>query len=504
VERYSRSVFGGPKQATLPARGDDLDLWSLIELLRTPVTISADEGDAVWWGYVAEVTGVAKNLLKPTAPRVQFGVSLNSMRNRIALAYTLLNAAGEETRVTTAWDDAEGNDLVSQMEYGIWELLWTASASSQAHAEAARAMKLSQVKYPVPTLSLNYDAQESQATLICRGWWDTLDWRYCSVPLRLALAYTGGGLVTFYAFGNDDILRVAQSIQITTTVNLAAIMIKAGKSGAPDDSLEVNLYTAVDDEPDTEIVGASIDAGDIAASPDWLSVSIATTELTPGTYFLVMERSGSQDPDNYYWASPDLQAGYTPGFYLAENDSNEWISPGVGDLPFQLYADEPVETTQQIASLARNYGQFLREIAVDDASGITVESFRDGDSTALYEMLQMLQMGTDNQRRLLADIDLTRRLRIYEEPAPDALPHLLYSDGSIADATNIPVRKPLCPVGMWARWTDVIPPSVNTTQLADPSLVFIDENEYDVANDRLNPIARGYLDPWDYAKVKDG
>jgi hypothetical protein len=510
VERYSRTVFGGPKAATLQARGEDLDLWSLVNLLRSPVEIWAPEGDAVWWGQVSEVSGTAGNPFNVKGPRINFGVTLDTMRNRIALAYTLPNAAGEETRMTTAWDDAGGNDIASQNEYGIRELLCTASASTTAHAEAARAMKLSQVKYPAPTLSLNYDAGESGVSVLCRGWWETLDWKYCAVPLRLAISYTDVGLIDLYAInyaiGNNTNFRVAQEIQVSTTVNLASISVYALKYGAPADNLSVGIYTCVDHAPDTQLASGSLAGGDLGLTAAWHSVTIDTTELTPGMYCIVLERSGSQDAGNYYLAQLNHKCGYTQGAFLVEQGGPPaWANAGnVGDMLFALYADEPVETTQQIADLAVNFGQFIREVAVDDQSGITVESYRDGDSTALYEILLMLQMGTSNHRRLLVDIDRTRRLRIYEEPELPANPHQLWSDGQIADALGRPLRKAECPVGMWARWKDVVPASINTSLLADPSLVFIDENEYDVANDRLSPTPRGVMDAWDWAKVKDG
>lgn len=507
VERYSRSALGGPKQATLKARGEDLDLWSLVNLLRCPVEIPNPEGDAAWWGYVAEVTGVAKNTFTPGAPRVQFGVSIDGMSNQIALAYTLSNAAGEETRATTGWDEAGGNDWASQKEYGIKELLATASASSQAWAEAARDSKLAQFHLPQPTLALQYDAAESEATLICRGWWDTLDWRYAAVPLQLALAYTDLGYVYIGGgtpVGNVTWEKVAQEVQLFSDVNLAAAAIYIKKTGAPTDTLQVNIYSAVDGLPDARLAGGELAASALTTDYAWYTVLLDETILcSPGYLFIELERTGDQDAVNYYGLKLDEQARYTPGYFLAYTDG-DWTAPQVGDMPFLLFADEPVETTQQIASLARNYGQFFREVAVETRSGIVIESYRDGDSTALYEALLMLQMGTENQRRLLVDIDPTRRLRIYEEPAPPANPHQLWSSGDIADALGNPLRKSTCPVGMWARWKDIIPASVNTSLFADPSLVFIEENEYDVANDRLNPIARGYQDPFDFAKVKDG
>jgi hypothetical protein len=235
----------------------------------------------------------------------------------------------------------------------------------------------------------------------------------------------------------------------------------------------------------------------------WVTIPLDASYLaSSGLYFIRVGRSGEGDAVNGYSVTLDSRAGYAAGdIYFLEDD--QWLNYNY-DMPFQVYADVPVETTQQVASLARNYGQFFRQVLMSAHSGIAVESYRDGDSTALFEIAQLLQMGTENYRRLLAEVDVTRRLRIYEEPAIPAAPYLIFSDGVIAEPNGLPLRSCTCPVGMWARWTDVVPPSVNTTRLADPALVFIDENEYEAASDRLTFLPRGMLDPFDYAKVSDG
>jgi len=179
VRRYSWNVIGGPKQAKIEAFGTDVDLWRLVEMVRCPIWIYSTLGDAVWWGYVSDIRLTVRSSASIRNPsvsqRVKVGVSADTFYNRIAVAYTELDAgdASIGERNTTAWADDDG----SQDEYGVRELLWTKDNATATHAVAARDMKLEQVKYPVPVISQT-SSKISKATIICNGWWDTLGWQY--------------------------------------------------------------------------------------------------------------------------------------------------------------------------------------------------------------------------------------------------------------------------------------------------------------------------------------
>lgn len=163
-----------------------------------------------------------------------------------------------------------------------------------------------------------------------------------------------------------------------------------------------------------------------------------------------------------------------------------------------------VDTAAQGTAIFGTKGEYFNNIFKDVTSGISIRETRDGDSTALYEALQMLEMGTTNYRRMLVTIDERRNVRIYEEPAIPAIPYKILSDGSLESNYGQILRKELCTVAVWAKMKDAIPASFNSTLLADPSLIFIEENEYDAKNDKLTPIGRGNLDPWEFPIVKDG
>lgn len=350
VLRYSWNVIGGPKQAKIEAIGPDVDLWRLIEMVRNPIWIHSVYGDAVWWGYVAEIRLTVLSEASIRNPsinqRIKVGVSTDTFYNNIAVAYTELNAGDDSIgeRQTTAWI----GDVGSRDEYGIKELLWTKDNATATHAVTARDMKLAQVKYPIPVIS-NTIARVSKATLICRGLWDTLGWQYYSNA------------------GTDEI-----------------------------------------------------------------------------------------------------------------------------------------ETSTQVETIITDKGQFFAGVDLEIASGINTNEYRDGDASALFEVTQLLEMGTDNSLRMLVTVTSTRRVVITEEEAYSISPHLINADGGWEDKHGTSIRKELCPVGVWARMKDVIPVSVDSNYIADPSYAFIEENEYIIDKDQLNHTARGAPDPWEFPMVKDG
>lgn len=172
VERFSWGIFGGPKALTFHADGPRLDAWELFERLRCPVTIYSERGKALWWGYVNEVQVRDK--------QVEAAVSLESMQNRVAVAYTRKTSGSSSAgqRATTAWleDDA------SVAKYGQRELLASSSGSTDAQALIQRANLLRRFKDPQPTTIIKPPTQSAgqqhAATLLCRGWWSTLEWKY--------------------------------------------------------------------------------------------------------------------------------------------------------------------------------------------------------------------------------------------------------------------------------------------------------------------------------------
>jgi len=160
--RWSWNAQGGPMDAEFGVEGD---VWEALGLLRCPIVIRNQNQTPVWWGYVSSV--------QIGAGSVQIGVDLDSMANRVAVAYSLV-APGSVTvggRATTAWTQ----DADSVSEYGTKDLLASVDGATATTAEAVRDALLTMHRYPIATPN----AQSGKGgTLYARGWWSTLGWRY--------------------------------------------------------------------------------------------------------------------------------------------------------------------------------------------------------------------------------------------------------------------------------------------------------------------------------------
>lgn len=164
-----------------------------------------------------------------------------------------------------------------------------------------------------------------------------------------------------------------------------------------------------------------------------------------------------------------------------------------------------VDTAEQIAAILDAKGQMFFDVINELlTSGWETPEFCDGDGSALYEATRLMEIGTTNFRRILVRVDPARRAWIYEEPAMGEKVYKVGADMSFEAPEGGPIRNELCPAGVWARWKDVIPPSVNVTALNGPSQFFVEENEYDVEADRLTPLQRGKRDPLNAFGVQDG
>jgi hypothetical protein len=320
VERLSWRAVGGPKLATIEAAGAPVALWDLVELLRCPAELRNAQGQAVWWGYVAEV--------EVQVDAITVSVSLDTMANRVAVAYAYTTADNPTgARATTAWaEDAE-----SVAEYGTWERLESSSSDDTTTAASLRDSVLAAQRYPVAVPQIAPTARGIRASLQCRGWWETLSRRY----------YDNAGV-------------------------------------------------------------------------------------------------------------------------------------------------SAVETTAQIAAIVAAVGEFVTAVDLVDVSGVSALEYRDGDTNAQAELEKLLERGSASGRRMLAVVTRERVLRIYQEPLAGAADLRVRSDGSIRDPYDAPLGYAASPAGQWARLVDVVPAAVNTSYLSNPSVLFVEEAEWDEAQARFS------------------
>lgn len=493
VDRMAWSAQGGCNRAVvsgLPTRLDTtqralrnlrrnnveiLDVWEALELLRCPVIITDETNFPVWWGYV-ESAQVQDN-------KIQVGTSLEKMCNKVRVVYTEVNTAGTiGERAQTDWVQ---NDT-SISEYGTKEGQFTLNQATADQAEARADVILERLKYPLPKRNFG-DFGEPKATLNLRGWFFTLDWElYEDSSGKESYETIGDGL---QALGNTAATTaVAQSFQLASAVGWDAnvIRLRMKKEGSPTDNVTVQLRSDSSGAPGAVLASASMAGANVSENLNWhefeLSTRVSLSAST--TYWISIERSGSLDASNYYKVDGNEDLGYTRGVFKIWTGS-AWVDRSP-DADMLFAVSGVTETSLQIETIADTAGQFFEDVSVQIASGVYSSPYRDGDRTALAEIMDLLESGTTNERRMLATVEYDRTLVIKEEPeAWGNDDYLVDNEGKMYDLGGGPLSLWRYPVGVWVRLKTVVPDGLNTSYLADPTITFIEDLDYNLKTEKI-------------------
>jgi len=310
VDRYSMSVFGGPKQATLQISGEPEKLFEMINHMRAPVEIVNDQGDVVWWGYVSNIS------INTSAGA--FNVDLDTMSNNVAVAYTY-----QDVRYTTQWSD----DADSVVEYGTKELLLSRADVTEADALQFRDVSLANTKNPIPAITFS-GGKEGVGTVTCKGWISTLEWQYYSnLSGREGYDEIGRG---GREIGEDDRPILVQSFQIAATAawTASSVWLRVWKQGtsSPTDNLIVSLKADNAGEPGATLASGQIAGANIDISAEWMEFKMsAPVTLQPATtYWVHVTRSGAMDATAYFMVDTNVMSGYTRGKTYLYNTNLSW------------------------------------------------------------------------------------------------------------------------------------------------------------------------------------
>ena len=470
VERYDKDALFGPKSARLRATGSSMDVWKFLNMLRCPVIIRDDElGKPQWWGFIHDI------VINDGANT--FGLSLDTMANNVSVAYT-----NEYHRYTTDWSE----NTISSDEYGQKDNRISSSEVSEAKALQRRDTELERRKFPTIQFRGGASNTSSFVTINCRGWDDTLEWPYYENALGLESYETSGPGVR--EIGEDDRPIAAMSFQLSSAAGWSAtsVWVKCYKKGTPAVNLNVSLYSDSAGKPNAQLATCAIAGADIPTSSTWTEFTMgsAVALSTGTTYWIHVEKSGAISLTDYFVVETNKDLGYeSGGLYLYSTIESDWVERNAkGDMNFKVIGK--ISTTDQITNLITNVGEFIVSTTIQDASGVTSDPNRDGDTTALKELIKLLEAGTTNDRRLLAPISINRIMTVKQEPLPQSIDgsYKLDSDGRLLGANDQLVPETDCVVGEWAYLKDVIPNTVDVTLVATPSPFFIEEAEYTPRN----------------------
>lgn len=196
----------------------------------------------------------------------------------------------------------------------------------------------------------------------------------------------------------------------------------------------------------------------------------------------------------------DSLSGGQPGATL-------WCHGWFDTLDWQYYSNAnttSVATTTQISAIVTASGPFLVATDIDTASGISTNEYRDSQTRALSEVLVLMDRGTTNYRRILAQVSEYRRLRLYEEGVQAKITDwTLDAGGLIRDEYGVIRQIYLDPTGHWIKEHDTVATNVSSVLLADPGGFFAEEAEYSAGSNRLELMPRGMVNPLDLVRIQE-
>lgn len=244
--------------------------------------------------------------------------------------------------------------------------------------------------------------------------------------------------------------KIAQSFSLAASLSwtVERILVRLQRIGAPSDNVTVQLCADSAGAPGTVIEQVSVAASAISTAMEWTAFGFGNTNtISYGTtYWIVISRSGANDAQNYYMVDVDESLAYPRGVLKLWTGA-AWADRATNaDLIFRVMG--AWETTAQIRQIVADVCPFLAGVDIVSPSGVYSNQYRNGETLALDELEALLDSGTSNGRRLLAEVTPERILRIYEQPAA-AESLLMASDGTLQTLTGGAWGPGKLPHGQW-------------------------------------------------------
>jgi len=258
-----------------------------------------------------------------------------------------------------------------------------------------------------------------------------------------------GATVTLTVLGE----KMAQRFTLSQAVgfSLYEVYIKIAKINAPADGVILEVYADNAGALGTFIESTIVSAAAIFTQSDWCRFDFTgATFLTAGAiYWLVVRRSGTSDPTNYYSIEIDKSGGYGGGT-LKLWDGAAWVNGETdSDMYFAVWGRE--QTTTQISRMVSSAGQFIQSCQILDASALYTYQYRDGSLKAKDEIEALLDSGSGDGRRMIAEVTEQRIMMIKKRPDPtSAIDNVQVTlDNRWLDIAGSKLDEGYLPVGKW-------------------------------------------------------
>lgn len=288
-----------------------------------------------------------------------------------------------------------------------------------------------------------------------------------------------GATTTLAAWGS----KVAQSFSLefsTAPWPLHEVKLRLRKTGTPGDGVKVALHADNAGLPAaTSLDSSALLFGSIGTEYGWEAFPFSGgVNLSYGTtYWLVVERTGANNADNYYEVGVDDNEGYSRGVLKIWGQGAWQARPTAASLAFQVIGkkDTGAQIKDMLVGVTSLFG---------DAETITTQvltpTFRDGDTLVSEEIEDLATRGDSAGVRLIAEVTPERVVRITSRPGRGSEVYSLRGNGDMLDQYG----QPLPPgVSLAAKWVRLDEPGLADVP-AENLIFFVEEADYETETGR--------------------
>jgi len=564
VNNYSHSAQGGPKQASITVFASESDLWSFLDMLRYGIEINNHRGEKVWWGYISNVelrtgwftlgvdlenftnnirvaftnlnirytTDYQTDVLsESTYGTKQMQLSLSDATLQQANQYrdTELTARKYPIPTLRIESQGEGGYSVTLTCKGWYDTLdwklYQQPKGLEVYDESGGGSQKLGVNYAASTISFvsaseindtsgsglsRFDAGDIisiTGTSNNNGNW--LIQERSSAGTGIEVDISTASLVT-EASGTTFTIKTASSINQSfsqrsgSTWNAHSIHLRIKSIASPTDAIWAQIRESNSGSVGTLKASGSIIAASITESMSWIQIQLSSSAalINGSSYFISIYRDGPISSSAHYLLDVNEETGYQYGGLVLHSGSNYHARDTDADMPFKVVGTQ--ETTEQIREMVQDAGQFFNAIDIAVSSSIMTNQYREGETTALTEIKNLMNTGALNGRKLLSVVTPERRLKIYSEPSITASSYKLKPNRKIYAYSDTEIELSICPVGIWISLDNVVPTSVDVSRIANFTNLFIEEAEYFAESDAYVPHTKNAFDPWKMSPFVEG
>jgi len=243
-----------------------------------------------------------------------------------------------------------------------------------------------------------------------------------------AITVTAHGTKIYYAF----------AIASTTAWTVTDVFLRLKKNGSPSDNVQVSLIQMTGVDTYTTLTSVSKAGSLITTDFNVFKFTMPSPQtFNPGTtYGILIERTGSNHPENFYIVAVDEDQSH--GGTMKLWDGAAWQTRyNEADLWFSIQGVK--STTTQMGELLAQHAQDIDVYAFEESSsGVSIAQYMTREENALERFKKMLRHGNSSGKRYVVEsiVGGAVKVAVQKVPSEQNWVYHVASDGRIMEGNN--------------------------------------------------------------------